>query len=247
MISFDILLLGVPILIMAVLYSSVGHGGASGYIAIMALMGMSVAEIRPMALIMNIAVAALVVIRFSKYGYFSFRLFWPFAVVSVPMAYIGGATNTPAIIIKIAMGVTLLIAATYMFMNKHDIAKPEEAKSVHCIIIGIILGYLAGLTGVGGAIYLSPIIYFMRWADMHRNAAISGAFVLVNSIAGLIGYFTHNFQFPSQSIIYIFIAITGGLIGTYIGVNKFESAMMKKILALVLAIAGSKLIIGTVA
>jgi len=245
-VTVEILLLIVPVFAMAVLYSSVGHGGASGYIAVMTLMGMSVVDIRPIALVMNIAVATLVVIRFSKHDHFSWKLFLPFAIASVPMAYIGGAVNISIMIIKIITGISLLIVACYIFINKHQDIKIKKAHFISCLLIGLLLGYLSGLTGVGGAIYLSPIIYFMRWADMHRNAAVSGAFVLVNSLAGLIGYSSNNFNLPSELSIFVLIAIFGALIGTYFGINKFKTVVMKKLLAFVLMIAGGKLIFSAV-
>jgi uncharacterized membrane protein YfcA len=185
-------------------------------------------------------------VRFSKHDYFSWKLFLPLAIASIPMAYVGGTVDTPAVIIKIVMGLSLLITSVYIFLKKHEDIQINDAGILSCLLIGLLLGYVSGLTGVGGAIYLSPIIYFMKWADMHKNAAVSGAFVLVNSLAGFIGYSSNHFELPLQTILFVSIAIIGGLIGTYAGINKFKTVAMKKLLALVLMIAGSKLILGAI-
>ena len=197
------------ILAAAVLYSSVGHAGASGYLAAMALFGLAPETMKPAALVLNVLVATIGSIRFARAGCFDWRLFWPFALVAIPMAYLGGATTLPGHIYKQIVGAVLVVAAVNLLLKKDKPApagssedrsgtQTESADQPHrayppiwlSMIVGGVLGLLAGLTGTGGGIFLSPFLLIVGWADARRTAGISVVFVLVNSIAGLSGQLT---------------------------------------------------------
>jgi uncharacterized membrane protein YfcA len=235
--------LALMVSVMAILYSSVGHGGASGYLAAMALMGLSVLDVKPAALVMNIAVASMVVYRFAGGGYFNWRLFAPFAVASVPLAYLGGSLDISAVMLKVLIGASLLVASLRLFMAQGDVVDPRPPGTAVAMIAGAAIGFVAGLTGVGGAIYLSPVLYAMRWADMRTNAAVSGAFVLVNSIAGLFGYLGSGAAIPSFTPILVVAALAGALLGTSLGLQRMNATGIRRLLGIVLTIAGGKLIL----
>jgi len=238
-----VLLLTFLVFGMAVLYSSVGHGGASGYLAAMALLGISVLDMKPAALVMNIAVAGLVVFRLARQGYFNWTLFWPFALSSVPLAYLGGSMDVSAFALKIVIGGSLLIAAIRLFTPQEEIRDPRPPPVWLGLLTGAGLGFTAGLTGVGGAIYLSPILYVMRWADMRTNAVISGAFVLVNSASGLAGYLSSGYAIPSFTPHLVTTALVGAFIGSALCLKRLHSAGIRRLLGVVLLVAGGKLIL----
>src|SRR5256714_8718205 len=168
--------------------SSVGHGGASGYIAVMTLCGLTATFIRPTALVLNILVATIGSFQFWRAGYFSWRLFWPFALLAIPAAYLGGYLPVPASILKIFIGVVLLFSAARLFFrhgDPPDISKPAIPAA---IAIGAGIGFLSGLTGTGGGIFLTPLLLFCHWATIRGAAAVSALFILVNSMSGLAGF-----------------------------------------------------------
>ncbi|HUR98279.1 MAG TPA: sulfite exporter TauE/SafE family protein, partial [Pyrinomonadaceae bacterium] len=187
----EIILIAFLIFAAAVLYSSVGHGGASGYLAVMALFSFAPETMRPTALILNICVAAIGAFKFASKGFFSWRKFYPFALASVPFAFLGGSLSLPIPFFKIIVGVVLVVAAALLARrDKNDEELDDEAqpKSISipiALVIGAGLGLLSGLTGVGGGIFLSPLLLFAGWTDIRQTAAISAMFILVNSIAGL--------------------------------------------------------------
>lgn len=225
----------------AVLYSSVGHGGASGYLAVMALMGLSPLLMKPAALSMNIAVAGLVFVRLARAGHFDARLFLPFALGSIPMATLGGAWTLTDAGFKIIVGAALLIAATRLFLEQRD-TKPRARPPVWAaIIIGAVLGLVSGLTGVGGGIYLSPLLLFLRWTNMRSNATLAAAFILVNSIAGLAGYTLSGQPWPGSLPGFVIAAFAGGVLGSELAVRRLAPVQLKKLLGVVLVIAGAKM------
>ncbi len=230
----------------AALYSSVGHGGASGYLAAMALMGISPLIMKPTALLMNILVAAIASHRFLKKGYFSWQLFWPFAIASVPCAYVGGSISLPTEVYKPILGAVLLFSAIRLILmsRKQPSLLSEPPSRVLAMILGGALGLLAGLTGVGGGIFLSPLLLFARWADIRQTAGIAAVFIVVNSVSGLAGYALAGLSIPSYLPLWGTAVITGGWLGSTAGSSKVEPATLKKLLGGVLAIAGVKLFIG---
>jgi len=239
----SLLILLALITAMACLYSSVGHGGASGYIAAMALLGLSVLDIKPVALTMNIAVSALALYFFARH--MNWKVFIPLTVMSIPMAFLGGASEVSPTLLKIAIGFSLMLAAIKLFSKQDEISNPSIPSIGVLLATGGALGFVAGLTGVGGAIYLSPILYVMQWANMRTNAAISGGFVFVNSIAGLAGYLSSGNTLPSFSALFIATALAGAIIGASLGSRTVSSSNIRKLLGVVLVVAGGKLIFTT--
>ncbi|MDQ1362266.1 MAG: uncharacterized protein QG652_126, partial [Pseudomonadota bacterium] len=183
------IILTVLIFVAAVLYSSVGHAGASGYLAAMALTGISPAVMKPAALSLNILVAVIATFRFYRVGAFSWSLFWPLALTSIPCAYLGGLITLPGNLYKPLVGVMLVYAAWRSFhtASKAFLLPVQKAAVPVLLMMGAVLGILSGLTGVGGGIFLSPLLLFFRWAETRVISGIAAAFILVNSIAGLLG------------------------------------------------------------
>lgn len=237
-----IALLAFAIFLVAFLYSSVGHAGASGYIAVMSLAGLAPATIKPVALTLNIVVALIGTIQFWRAGHFSWRLFWPFALLSIPLAFVGGYANLPTHAFKVLIGIVLLFSAIYFFIRapQSDAAK-EPARAI-AIPVGGALGLLSGLTGTGGGIFLTPLMLFMHWATTKRTAAVSVLFILVNSISGLAGNISSTRAFPAFALVLVMAVIIGGGAGSYLGSRRFEPVVIKRLLAIVLLIAGCKLV-----
>ena len=239
----QIAILTLAIAVVAFLYASVGHAGASGYIAVMSLASFAPSTIRPIALVLNIVVACLSTWQFSRAGHFSWQLFWPFAVLSVPFAFLGGYIKLPNHAFQIVVGVVLVFSA-YRFFTKQfsddNIVKPRTSVAV---AIGAGLGLLSGLTGTGGGIFLTPLLLFMKWAKTKPAAAVSALFILVNSIAGLLGNLSSTRLLPSYTVYFAMAALGGGVAGAYLGSYRFPHATIKKMLACVLLVAGCKLIL----
>jgi uncharacterized membrane protein YfcA len=238
----ELVLLSVAITIIAFLYSSVGHAGASGYIATMTLFGLATTVIRPTALVLNILVATIGSFQFWRAGHFSWKLFWPFALLSIPAAYFGGYLQPSASILRILIGVVLLFSATRLFFRKKDPEQTNPPSKPTAIGVGTGLGFLSGLTGTGGGIFLTPLLLFCRWAPIKRAAAVSALFILVNSIGGLVGYFSATGSIPSLGIFLAVPAIVGGTVGSYLGSRRLPVRSIAIFLAVVLTIAGAKLI-----
>src|SRR5438270_7111892 len=230
------------IAVIAFLYSSVGHAGASGYIAIMTLFGLTATVIRPTALVLNILVATIGSFQFWRAGHFSWRLFWPFALLSVPAAYLGGYIQPSASILRILIGVVLLFSAARLIFRRSDPTQTTSPSKPTAIGVGAGLGFLSGLTGTGGGIFLTPLLLFCRWAQIRQAAAVSALFILVNSIGGLVGYFAAVGSVPTLGLILAAPAIIGGTIGSYFGSRRFPAQTISILLAIILTIAGGKLI-----
>jgi uncharacterized membrane protein YfcA len=226
----------------ALLYSSVGHGGASGYLAAMALFGLAPVFMKPAALAMNIAVAGLVFFRLWRAGYFDARLFWPFALGSIPLAFVGGVLTLPGGLYKILVAITLLVAATRLLWMSQEHAVRAAPNFGIALAIGAGLGLLSGLTGVGGGIFLSPLLLLLRWANMRTTAALSAAFILVNSIAALAGHATVAVAWPAQLPLLMLAALAGAMIGSELAVRRLAPVTLRRLLGVVLVIAGAKLL-----
>ncbi len=242
----ELLLLPVLIFAAALLYSSVGHAGASGYLAAMVLCGVAPPAMKPAALTLNVLVATIATVRFYRAGCFSMALFWPFAVVSIPFAFIGGAVTLPSHIYKPVVGVVLLFAAVRLIRIPKKVAEPEPRRRVplpSALASGSGIGLLSGLTGTGGGIFLSPLLLFMGWAETRESAGVSAAFILVNSLAGLAGLFAGYAALPRAVPLWAVAAVSGGLIGSGLGSRRLGSETLRRLLAAVLVIAGMKLIL----
>jgi len=230
------------IAVIAFLYSSVGHAGASGYIATMTLFGLAATVIRPTALVLNILVATIGSFQFWRAGHFSWKLFWPFALLSVPAAYLGGYIQPSASILRILIGLVLLFSAARLIFRRGDPAETVAPSKPTAVGVGAGLGFLSGLTGTGGGIFLTPLLLFCRWAHIRQAAAVSAVFILVNSIGGLVGYFTAVGSLPVLGVYLAIPAIIGGTIGSHLGSRHLPVRAISILLAIVLAIAGTKLI-----
>jgi uncharacterized protein len=225
------------IFVAAVLYSSVGHGGAFGYLAAMALFGLTPAVMKPTALVLNIIVAAITTVKFCRAGSFDRSLFWRFAIGSIPCAFLGGMVSIPTQIYKPIVGLVLLYASIRLGFSSVK-SEPPETRSLSTwlsIGLGMAIGLLSGLTGVGGGIFLSPLLLLMGWATVKETAGVSAAFILVNSVAGLLGYLTKLPTLPSGLWLWA--------IGAEYGSSKIGSKSLQRLLAVVLTIAGIKLIL----
>lgn len=227
------------------LYSSVGHAGASGYIAVMSLFGLAPAAIKPTALLLNIMVATITAWRFYRAGHFSWSLFWPFAVLAIPSAFLGGFLNLPVHHFKMLVGAVLLYSG-YRFLV-HPSARDEATPPRRGVAlpIGAGLGFLAGLTGTGGGIFLTPVLLFKHWATAKTAAAVSALFILVNSVSGLAGNLSSTQHLPTFAPVLALAAICGGSLGSHFGSRRFHHVVIKRMLAIVLFIAGAKLMFTT--
>jgi len=242
----DIILLSVLIFAAGLLYSSVGHAGASGYLAAMALFGLAPDIMKPTALLLNILVASIATFQFYRAGYFSWNIFWPFAAGSIPFAFIGGALSLPGSVYRQVLGLVLLFAAYRLFQFRHsaitDAVKPVPV--LWAVLFGAGIGLLSGAIGVGGGIFLSPLLLFMGWARTKETAGVSAAFILVNSIAGISGHLASVKFLPDVIYPWAFAAVLGGIIGSRLGSRRFVNATLYRLLAVVLVIAGAKLMLG---
>ena len=248
-------LLAIAILLLALLYSSVGHAGASGYLAAMALVTqMPQDEMKAIALTLNICVGIIAAWRFTRAGHFHWQTFCPIGLAAIPMAFIGGLWTLPAIIFKPLIGLVLAYAGVMLVLrvwrpitNQHAAAVPRMPRRSVAILSGGVLGLLAGLTGTGGGIFLSPLLLLCGWADARRTAAVTIVFVLLNSIAGLGGVIMDSAKLPEQLPIFIIAAIIGGTIGSGLGARRIPGNGIRLLLALVLFIAAVKMFVMTFA
>ncbi|HEY0171110.1 MAG TPA: sulfite exporter TauE/SafE family protein [Pyrinomonadaceae bacterium] len=244
MLTTAVVVLAVAIFVMAALYSSVGHAGASGYLAAMALAGLAPAVMKPTALTLNILVALVAASRFYRAGYFSWRIFLPFALSSIPFAFIGGALQLPGSVYQKLVGLALLFAAFRLWT--HAAARAEaEAKPVPlpaAVALGACIGLLSGITGVGGGIFLSPILLLAGWAETRQASGVAAAFILVNSVAGLAGHMASVRMVPDSIYMWGAAAVAGGLVGTEMGRRRLATVTLRRLLAAVLVIAGLKML-----
>jgi len=232
------------IFVVAILYSSVGHGGASGYLAVMAFVAVAPEVTRPTALVLNLFVASIGTVQFYRAGYFSWRIFLPFAAASIPMAFVGGLIHLPTDIYKIVLGAVLCLAAVRLAIKLKNDDEVTEPPILACLLIGAVVGLLSGMVGVGGGIFLTPILLLMRWAETRVAAGVSVLFILVNSAAGLVGQHYRGALngLPAEVWLWIGAAVVGGIIGSTLGSKKFDSITLRRVLAVVLLFAGVKLI-----
>lgn len=230
--------------IVAFLYASVGHGGASGYLAIMAIWAFPTSLMKPTALLLNLFVAAISFIAYYRKGHFNWKLFWPFALTSIPLAFVGGMMEVDATVYKKVLAGLLIFAILRMLgLFGKDNEETRFFPLWQALISGAVIGFLSGLIGIGGGIILTPLIILMRWGTMKQAAAVSAAFIWVNSAAGLLGLSSQGISVDAQSVVLVGIAVVGGAIGGYFGSMKFNTLVLKRVLAFVLIIACAKLIL----
>jgi uncharacterized protein len=238
----SLLLFYVLLFAIAFLYSSVGHGGASGYLALMALFGIAPAVMKPTALMLNLFVAMTSFTYYYRGKYFNGKLFWPLALASVPMAFLGGSMAIHADLYKKLLGIFLLIPiARFLFFRDIKVDQTKQPHIGWLLLIGGAIGFLSGLLGIGGGVILSPILLLLAWTDQKQTAAISALFIFVNSLSGLFGQITKGIHFSPDMITYVIVAFSGGLLGSYFGAIRFQQSAIKFLLALVLMVASFKL------
>jgi hypothetical protein len=242
-----LLLLAAGMLLAAFVYASVGHGGASAYLAAMALAGLAPAEMRPIALTLNVLVSSLAAWKFWRAGHFRWRLFWPFAAVSIPFAYLGGAITLPGQLYKLVVGIVLVYAGWQLWRS---FRAGEEMREVRApavplaMAIGAAMGLLSGLTGVGGGIFLSPLLLMLGWAGTKQTAAVAAPFILVNSIAGLAaGFVAGGAALPASTWALAAAVLAGGWLGAEYGSRRFTNPVVRRFLAVVLGVAGAKMVL----
>ena len=231
----------------ALLYASVGHAGASAYLAVMALLGVAPESMKPAALLLNLIVSIVATIQFGQSGSFRWGLIWPFLVTAVPAAYLGGTLQLSGDVYKIVTGSVLLYAGgRFLWQSLHAAPLVEEQaqpKLWVALATGAGMGLLAGLTGTGGGIFLTPLVILMRWGTPREAAAISPLFILCNSASGLLGLGFEQVNLPTGFMLWCFAVLVGGTLGAYLGSRKFGGRGLRLALALVLLIAGSKMVL----
>ena len=244
----DPLLLAAFFFVAALLYASVGHAGASAYLAIMALSGVAPDVARPTALALNIVVATFVTFRFWRGGYISGRALLPFLIGSIPLAFLGGSLPVAPALYKKLVGLVLLFAAAGMGLTARRAAETDTGRAtpqvptVRAVGIGAVIGLLSGVTGTGGGIFLSPVLLFAGWAETRAASGLAAPFILGNSIAGLAGNFSRLAALPSTLPLWIGAVVIGALIGSELGNRRAPTLLLRRALSVVLVIAGFKLI-----
>jgi uncharacterized membrane protein YfcA len=244
--SGEVLLLAALIFAAATLYSSVGHGGGSGYLAAMALFGLAPEVMKPTALVLNVFVASIGTVQYCRAGFLSWRVLWPFVVGSVPLAFLGGALQLPGGLYEVLVGFVLLFAAGRLFWSAKSYGVPGAEPGVPllpALLSGAVIGLLAGLTGTGGGIFLTPLLLLTGWAGARPAAGVSVAFILVNSLAGLGGNLASVRSLPDEIPLWVLAAVAGGLLGSELGRRRLANETLLRLLALVLVVAGLKLIL----
>jgi uncharacterized membrane protein YfcA len=242
--SSDVLLLLAGFLATAFLYSSVGHGGGSGYLAVMALAGIEPVLMRPAALTMNTLVSGLAFIHFARQRSFSWNIFWPFAITAVPFAFVGARLTLPGRPYKILLGLVLIFAAWRLIRGKPT-AQGEERPLCRYLALGLgsATGFLAGITGIGGGIFLSPLLILRGWANPRTASGVAAAFVFVNSVAGLLAMPARMRLYPSHFSWWLAMITVGGWAGSKLGSSRFGSPLLVRLLGMVLLLAAAKLLL----
>jgi uncharacterized membrane protein YfcA len=238
-----LLLLVVGVFSIAVLYSSVGHAGASGYIAWMSLLSLAPSVIRPTALALNILVASIATWQFVRAGHFRWHLFWPFVVLAIPAAFVGGYITLPTDAFKVLLGLALLCSAAHFALSSsRQVTATTKPPLWASLMAGAAIGLLSGLTGTGGGIFLSPLLLFLGWAGPKQAAAVVAPFVFLNSVSGILGNLSATPALPSYLVALLVAAGLGGLVGARMGSTRLPGYAIKRFLAGVLVIAGAKLL-----
>ena len=238
-------LLTLAFLVMAALYSAVGHGGGSGYLAVMALAGLPAAMLKPTALCLNILVASLGTLRFGRAGFFEWRLFWPVTLGSIPAAFLGGSIEPTASWYGPAVGI-LLIASAARLASSRPLETETRTRPLPVaigLVMGALVGGLSGLVGVGGGIFLSPLLVLAGYATVRQSAGVAAPFILVNSIAALAGQLLGGASLPAALPLWGVAVLAGGWVGSGLGTRRFGSPTLRRVLAAVLVVAGLKMVL----
>lgn len=248
----SVVLISILFFLIAAAYSSVGHAGASGYAAVFALFNASPEVIRPTALILNIAVGLLGITRFSRAGLVDFKKIAPFLITSIPAVYFSAQLKIDKKIFFLVLGLILLVSAIKLFIenkkSKHIAVAIKRINLPVALFSGVIIGFLSGITGTGGAIFLTPLLLVLNWANVKEAAGLSICFVLVNSIFGLVGVWQITPQvFVPKISLWVFLVLLGAWVGTHLSLVKFSDLKLRRILGFVLMLAAYKLLLGAFA
>lgn len=234
--------LAVSIFLVAMMYASVGHGGASGYLAVMALFSLAPESLKPTALLLNIVVAGVGSYLYLTARQFSWKVFWPFVITSIPASFMGGYFSLPPHLYRPALGLVLFFAAWRLFVRKDRADfEPEPPAVPVAMVVGAGLGFVSGLIGVGGGIFLSPLMILLGWARVREVSGIAALFILVNSISGLLGHLSSLHHVPSYAPLLVGMALVGGSIGALCGSRHLPIRMILKAMAVMLVMAGGKM------
>jgi uncharacterized membrane protein YfcA len=236
-------LISIAVFIAALSFAIAGHTGATAYLAIFAVLGMAPAVIKPSVLTLNLFVGSVAVYKFTRAGHFSWRLTWPFILTSIPFAFLGGLISLPATVYRILVAVVLVYASLRMLFDvpKKNGTQPDAPPIWLCLLLGAGIGFTGGLIGMGGGILLSPILLLTNWAGPQLTAGTIAIFVLVNSLSGLLGYWSASPALPPQLPIWAAVALVGGWIGAEIGSRKLSATTIRRMLGLILLIAGLRM------
>jgi uncharacterized membrane protein YfcA len=241
--NMDIFFL-LSLFIIAYLYSSVGHGGASGYLALMALFSIEPGLMRSSALFLNLFVSGIAFSVFYKAGYFRWRIVFPFLISSIPFSFIGACIEIDPRLYKIILGTLLLLAVFRILIRFRDSGNLKAPPVTIGIFLGVLLGLVSGMIGIGGGIILSPLLLIMRWANVKEAAAASALFILLNSTSGLMSLSLQNKFVPTPDLfLWVIVGIAGATAGSYSGGYKLSFNTLRYILSLVLILASFKLFI----
>ena len=244
----EVTLLAGLFFVVATIYSTVGHAGASGYLAIMALANIAPATMRPTALVLNMLVATLGTFRYWRAGLVSWRMLFPFAVASVPLAFFGGRIQLPVPGYRALVGVVLIASAVVIAWRAyaHEPTVEEQVRNVPvpvALTAGAVIGLVAGLSGTGGGIFLSPLVLLLGWAGPRRTAGLAAPFIWINSAAGLLGLASVTSSLPSGILLLAAAVVAGGLLGTSLGTRRLPARALLVVLSVVLVVAGGKFLL----
>jgi uncharacterized membrane protein YfcA len=230
----------------AFFYSSVGHGGATGYLAALAVLGIAPASAKVAVLVTNVLVASVAWYRFWRAGHFDGKILLLFAVVSVPCAWLGSKVQISPRDYKLVLGGVLTVAGlTLLFRSRWQTDDVAVKKCFWplALLVGAVLGFLAGLTGIGGGVFLSPLLYLFRWVKPKTTGGIAAGFIVLNSIAGLAGAGWEKISHAGILLWLTVPAVIGALLGTHFGARRWSSVTFSRVLAAVLVFAGGKLLL----
>ncbi|WP_372752720.1 sulfite exporter TauE/SafE family protein [Mariniflexile sp.] len=233
----------ISLFVIAFLYASIGHGGASGYLALMAMFGIETVLMKSSALTLNLFVAGIAFYSYYKGGFFNWKILLPFVLASMPAAYFGAKLSVDPTFYKVSLGVCLLIAVSRMLIQVKN-KSTQESKTPNFVIammVGAIVGFFSGMIGIGGGIILSPLLIVFGWANLKEAAAVSAGFIWLNSVTGLLGTINSGVQLSPTIVPWIVVALIGGFLGSWSGSFKFSEISLRYLLASVLFMASIKL------
>jgi len=232
----------VALIVIAFFYSSIGHGGASGYLALMTLFGIETVYMKSSALTLNIFVSGVAFYNFYKAGFFRWRIILPFIITSIPLAFIGARIHVETRTYRMILGVFLSLAALrIIFYKMKQIHETKKVPFLAGVITGALLGFFSGMIGIGGGIILSPVLIIMGWANMKEAAAVSALFILLNSASGLLGVYYSDAKLTPDIILWVILAFSGGMFGAYFGSRKFTHGFLRYVLSGIMILASMKL------